>query len=1170
MRNFFDCESDNTWNNDATEYSNKNILAAQEINLKKIYDFSDYVYDIRMLEQHDIQNLLLGLIEKLCNQPNHCLTRQEDDTDFSYILYQITFGNVCLRLNQLYLNLYNYEASDKWYQRAIEAFWTGKNQTYDELDSKPDNETLKMYKYLLMLSIGKCYRNFAIQNRRSDFTAAEDRFHTIAKDLKDMPKDRRLVMIYLDALINLAKIKRLRYNFLEAEEAYNEFSDAFQNAKDKLYDKDTARFQAQLGVERGLLWRKERDTNALNFFFQVAQESYVSTANKPSDYNVDAINNLSSSLRKIKDNAKQVEAYQKYVQTLTFCVYSINPENSTLESAGLLGQLRYYAHEGNMYALREYVQWYAIYLSDHSNSTAKLLIQSEYAGTDMTTEPLTTGRAITSLGLGLDYILRNGERIKENIKDYFQYTLSNIARQLDALIIRFPLKKESADADNKKKYTIEKWQQNIERNKRSKKTKNLQLQYLKCVFFSHLGCYSMIHDTLLELCARKELDYIRRGTHGLKVRYLLAKDYMASGLYEHAADVLEEIRNELQAQHLLSQTPSQTNSDKIDISTELSYGACLMQLGRYKDAQQKVYANADIIEKVKYLSADLIITDKYYADYALCLIHQGDINGAQEKFKALRNQTSRDFHLLCGYFKILSDTEDITKYEQASENFKKAYETFYERTTYRHHLMEIDNKLLYPEPNKMELLKETECRTAYIITLIKLWEIADPNDKEKCQDKIIRFVVDVPCTASLSLHAMFQIAHWIREYEEGSTHSNANNPEKKRQIIKRLYQSFAKCEVYPERGARAFQELKDSSKFRYFQAEQRGRILVHLFCIYMHIKWIKGHLCLTAEGLEGNKKIVHYTKVDTLKALLHIPASGETTPRFRVSNCGYMNDVFEGNVFLEMLAKPEEPAALQKSAQQTIDQYFPQWKSNEPKTPLEGKSLVPLAKNVYIASFSTDADNFAMWSIYSKDETGCTIQFEERFFDIRDENKTFDDLKSYFISRYTDNDYPLYRVQYLKKNEADGEYDIVKQPDDTGKLKDEDLKEQINALRRDLALLEECLAKEEGNGNQKMQDSIKYIRSFTANRLDEVRFLFKTSVYSYEQELRLVVTTKEGKIDDVSPCPRTYAEILRDIEGITVTLGSKIDAITVDRLVTWMTQTGKVKAVMHSDLNWPV
>lgn len=1176
MRNFFDSESTGLWDSDATEYFKVHILEETDNILERVYDFADYAYDIRMSEQHDIKKLLLGLLEKLCDYPDQYLIKaRNDNSDFPHILYQLTLGNVCLRLNQLYLNLYDYEEAEKWYQRAIEAFWIGKNQIYTELDSNQSNTTLNIYKYLSMLNIGKCYRNFAIQNRRSDFNAAEERFSIAVNELKNTVKDRKLALIYLEALINLARIKRLKYDFTDAENAYNDFDEEFENVKNLIEEKDRDRFKAQLAIERGLLFRKARNNKAVELFFEVAKDSYLASENKPSEYNVDAINNLSSSIRKIGNSSEQVVAYEKYIQQLKFKVYSISSNLNEIKECGLLGQLRYYAHEGNMYALREYVQWYAIYLSDHSNITAKTLIELDRPGypsdSHMASGLLTTDKAISFLGMGLDYILHNTDRINENIKHSFQYTLFNISRQLDALIIRFPIKIEEPSADSKKKkYTLEKWNLNIERNNTKKPKKNLQLQYLKCVFFVHLGCYSIIHDTLLELCARKELDYIRRGTHGLKVRYLLAKDYMASGLYEHAAEVLEEIRNELQAQF-----QSQSSCDKTDISTELSYGACLMQLGRFLDAKQTVYNNPSTIEEVEKLSADSDKKDEYYADYALCLLHLDEIDEAFEKYNYLNNKHSRASLLLHGYLEILRNDQEneVEKYKQAYKDFKEAYENFCERSTYKHHLMEMDSKSPYPEPNKMKLRKETECRTAYIITLIKLWDFLRLNGKGKdkakegYQDKIIRFIVDIPRTASLSLESMFRIANWIKAYEKDFTDCDSHTAVsmKKKKIIKRLYQSFARCELYPERGVRAFQELKDSSEFRYFQGEQQGRILVHLFCMYEHIKWIKRHLCLTTGELRDNKKIVHYTKVDTLKALIHVPAKGESAPRFRVSNCGYMNDVFEGTVFLEMLVQPEE------LVQPVINQYFPQWKSNEQTATSEEKSLIPLAKNVYIASFSTDSDSFAMWSIYSKDETGCAIQFEEHFFDIRDENKTSNNLKAYFVSRYTDNDYPLYKIQYLKKSESNGEYHIVTQTGDIKEPEDLYLKKEIKALGEDIISLEKYISNGIiGNENQKMGDSIKYIRSFAADRLNEVRFLFKSSIYSYEHELRLVVTTKEGKINDIPSCPCTYAEILRDIKDITVTLGSKIDAITVDQLVTWMAQTGKVKAVMHSNLNWPV
>ena len=95
-----------------------------------------------------------------------------------------------------------------------------------------------------------------------------------------------------------------------------------------------------------------------------------------------------------------------------------------------------------------------------------------------------------------------------NAKGHHVYSLDDIERLFGVLIQRFPVDLAQDSACGYDDKVIPK--DNSERT--------LALQYLKCVFFSRIGSYSRIDAMLRALCARKEFEYISKGTLGLKVR----------------------------------------------------------------------------------------------------------------------------------------------------------------------------------------------------------------------------------------------------------------------------------------------------------------------------------------------------------------------------------------------------------------------------------------------------------------------------------------------------------------------------------------------------------------------------------------------------------------------------------------------------------------------------
>ena len=121
-----------------------------------------------------------------------------------------------------------------------------------------------------------------------------------------------------------------------------------------------------------------------------------------------------------------------------------------------------------------------------------------------------------------------------------------------------------------------------------------------------------------------------------------------------------------------------------------------------------------------------------------------------------------------------------------------------------------------------------------------------------------------------------------------------------------------------------------------------------------------------------------------------------------------MNDVFEGKTFLKgidlisrQIVSIKDPENLE-----LVKTYFPQINRSH-------ENMLPSGSNVYIGSLSVKEDSFPMWKVYAKNEKGCNIEFGEGFFDIDGVPYSPQNLRDYLISKYTDEDYPLYVVQYI-------------------------------------------------------------------------------------------------------------------------------------------------------------
>jgi len=321
--------------------------------------------------------------------------------------------------------------------------------------------------------------------------------------------------------------------------------------------------------------------------------------------------------------------------------------------------------------------------------------------------------------------------------------------------------------------------------------------------------------------------------------------------------------------------------------------------------------------------------------------------------------------------------------------------------------------------------------------------------------------------------------------------------------------------------------------------------LENLLSIYQYVQKIKYQLGLKDEDKKENLKFGHYTKGSVLQSLLdqkeesNFSISGKT----RLNNANYMNDPEEGIIVEKILGLDRRDIMAPSS-----------W---------------------FLMSFTSKTDDLAMWSQYGDDAQGVCIVLREddfsrftSFNDVswREEIRSLDfinkmespisELSSNIKSSQsrleneesddTINDEGiepnseeksnvskgsveyLYRIAYV--NDSGGEFSIEKT-----ELFDD---KEIIELETLLESLKKILNKNSDKKDEFYQKAI-------SDCIEEIRYLFKSVDYKYENELRILryadldSENKEIKIDKSSGMGKLYVERENPIRIGEVVFGPK-------------------------------
>lgn len=267
--------------------------------------------------------------------------------------------------------------------------------------------------------------------------------------------------------------------------------------------------------------------------------------------------------------------------------------------------------------------------------------------------------------------------------------------------------------------------------------------------------------------------------------------------------------------------------------------------------------------------------------------------------------------------------------------------------------------------------------------------------------------------------------------------------------------------------------------------EEAGCRIEPLIKIYYMVQTIKFQLCMKDLS---KVDFGHYTSGEVLQILLR-QSSDEKEQysiegRTRLGNVKYMNDPEEGSV---------------------LDRYLESEKSNDLEVSLKPSPW-------FLMSLTTAIDDLAMWSQYGAGAEGVCLVFTPDSFKVtksmvetewmtkkrdisnpeRKLNSTIQDEGSSSQDEGSSSDKKdfLYRVCYLdEKSLNNGDLTVVKKDNNT-----------LDSTER--KIINRCLKRIKSIVSSIEKNTLLY--SAVEECLEEIRYLFKVSDYSYESELRIL------------------------------------------------------------------
>ena len=677
-------------------------------------------------------------------------------------------------------------------------------------------------------------------------------------------------------------------------------------------------------------------------------------------------------------------------------------------------------------------------------------------------------------------VMDNQRRARKEGKSYFVDETASLNRYAEL---------EQAKCSIKLKY----FEQALEQLERLLRfyDKDPEVLLWKGLCYRNQGQLTQAKGVLKDLCDAEKV--IRPGTVGLKARYAMGTCYLPS----------TPAQAKVWFEQIVQAEPS-------DVSARSDFGWCQQMLGEYQKAIESYQKVQEYNENGPYQRKDYswMSTNN---NLGQCYLYPKVKNENEEERKDENEEKRKNEKEELGVF------EKVLKHESTNVRALCGAACYLRRLEKNEE--DIDVGFLKPIIGE-EKIKSEDLRGMAVALARKAREVAPGNphveseyvlclirNGEGSRDEVINQVlnIDQVFPRELCVQALAELARCVERIRDEQERKNK-------------YQAFHYLRPMKwEPAAEQVSALVDSPEFQTLEAEQQGELLAHVYRLHDTMEQIKTTLRLTRQELRENP-CWHYTRMSTMQKLLL--NQGEQQPRFRLSNVAYMNDSAEGESFGKVLE--------QCGSQSEMLQAYGLLPGGEAPN---DSSL----RNVYLTSLCTADDYIYMWAIYADKGTGCSLKFDENFFDVKDSYP-----QGYIPFHEEKNSYPLYWIVYLT---------------DEGKFKDSGRKLKQH-LRRMSSLL------------KKIQRDMQGIPlSYITAMLDQVRYLFKYNEYAGENEVRCLVVTRNRKLaPGEGDTPYLYTEIDKEIRLDEVRFGPKV--FKSPEKEAWMYATDRVKKVSYSNRHY--
>lgn len=660
----------------------------------------------------------------------------------------------------------------------------------------------------------------------------------------------------------------------------------------------------------------------------------------------------------------------------------------------------------------------------------------------------------------------------------------------------------------------------------------------------------------------------------VKAVYLDADSYMLQEQFSEALELLDRLHDSI----------SRVSAGDLEIRTEIDRGWCMLRLCRYEEALE-VYSNllTYICDTQKCDPALLCLgqmpssmTEKIDSDTTV----NSERNGSTDKSildsvdvvpqASILNNIYSCLQQICSYEEkrdklILNSTEGTKSGEPIWDSIDKLHQKRilnniylclkYTRLDVAVKVSKLYEKLPSP-PGKWRKLLDTVIlgdstvstsmditrwreylrsnhtnNLAFRFFLLSMCKnIREKNSKETCEPILINYLLYT--AEPIDLNTYTQIAKAFQfEKERDNTKSNRT-----------LCSLFCHAKLTPTGVNQAFTKLMEDESFRQIDVVRRTQILASILFVYEAVVDIKKKCAVSYSDYKEIKHIYKYMKLSSLKHFLTLDAAVDTHPeeaRLRISNICHMNDLLEGNAFIDYYSQADE------TKRKNLVNFTGDYECHGQN------AVIPnFQSDVFVGCFTNRDDNFGMWNGYAEESTGCLVEIDPSYFDFTAVGSASPDIWGEDLGENT-----LYKVQYVRK--TGGKYDLM---DEKNNDMDE-LMKNLDERLRDLTLqiqIESC-----------QQVSREVIHNFVADRINEIRYLFKTADYAYEEEYRILRCSQSAQINmnGRDGLPYIYIDVDRKLKIKSVQVGSNATLQQFMVISAWAKNCEGSPRVTWSDLN---